>query len=88
MVCGHNLPAIDAMPYMAPISPVYAGRLCRGTEYAMTIKAPENIPAQPMPAIARPTIRALDVGAIPQTSDPSSKIPMALRKTVLMEKME
>ena len=54
----------------------------------MTIGGPENIPAHPRPAIARPIIRAVDVGATPQTKDPSSKIPIADRKTDLIEKME
>ena len=52
------------------------------------MRAPENIPAHPRPAIARPIIRAVDVGATPQTKDPSSKTPIADRKTDLIEKME
>lgn len=50
------------------------------------IKAPEKTPALPTPATARPMMRALLVGAAPQTRDPSSKMPMAMRKTHLMGK--
>lgn len=46
------------------------------------------MPAQPMPAIARPIMRASDVGAIPQIRDPNSKIAIAIKKTVFMEKTE
>lgn len=49
-------------------------------------RAPAKIPADPIPAIARPMMRAVDVGAAPQTSEPSSKIPMAIRYTHLMLK--
>ena len=48
--------------------------------------APEKIPAEPKPAMARPTMRAVLLGATPQTREPSSKITMAARKTHLMEK--
>jgi hypothetical protein len=45
----------------------------------MITNAPEKIPAQPSPATARPTIRAVEVGAVPQTKEPISKIAMAIR---------
>ena len=64
---------------MAPIIPVNAGRFCNGTENAIMINAPEKIPAEPIPAIERPMINAVDVGATPQTNEPSSKIKMAVR---------
>ena len=51
----------------------------------MMTRAPEKIPAEPTPAMARPTIRAAELGAAPQTAEPTSKIPMEVRKTVLME---
>lgn len=50
------------------------------------IRAPENIPADPRPAIARPTIRASEVGAAPQTAEPISKIVIAIKKTHLIGK--
>lgn len=47
--------------------------------------APEKIPADPMPAIARPMISAVDVGAAPQITEPSSNKAMAVKKTTLTE---
>ena len=47
------------------------------------IMAPETIPEQPIPEIARPMMKQLDVGATPDKRDPSSKIPMATRKVTL-----
>lgn len=62
--------------------------------------APENRPPLPIPAIALPTMRALLVGAVAQTSDldgsavgsrcsvigsyPTSKRPMAIMNTILI----
>lgn len=66
---------------MAPMKPVYIGRFRSGTECARMIKAPEKIPAHPKPAIARPTMRAFEVGETPQTKDPSSNIPIAAKNT-------
>ena len=45
----------------------------------MIMRAPVNIPALPRPAIARPTIRALELGAAPQTAEHISKSVMAVR---------
>lgn len=42
------------------------------------MKLPEKIPADPTPAIARPTINATDEGATPHIRDPSSKIRMEM----------
>jgi hypothetical protein len=47
--------------------------------FALTIRAPEKIPADPSPAIARPMINAIELGAIPHTKLPSSKMPIAMR---------
>lgn len=74
------------MPYMAPMIPVYIGRFTNGTEYATMISAPENTPAEPRPATARPQINAIEFGATPQTRLPSSKMKIAMRYTHLMEK--
>ena len=38
------------------------------------IRPPEKIPADPRPAMARPTIKATEFGATPQSSEPSSKM--------------
>lgn len=72
-------PATDAIPYIAPKNPVNIGRFRRGTEYAMIIKAPEKIPADPIPAMARPMINAVEFGAAPQMALPTSKIKIAVR---------
>jgi len=50
------------------------------------IRPPEKIPAAPRPAIARPTIRAGELGAAPQTAEPTSKIVMAIKNTHLIGK--
>jgi hypothetical protein len=46
----------------------------------MTI-APEMMPELPAPAIARPTMNAVEFGAAAQTTDPTSNRPMRMRKT-------
>jgi len=51
----------------------------------MMTRVPEKMPAEPMPAMARPTIRATEVGAAPQTAEPTSKMKIEIRKTRLME---
>lgn len=61
------------------------GRLASGTICAIITVAPENMPADPIPAIARPTMKALELGAPPQTADPTSKIRIAIKKMVLVE---
>lgn len=35
----------------------------------MMLMAPEKIPAEPRPAIARPTMKAFELGAAPHTVD-------------------
>ena len=47
----------------------------------MMISAPENTPADPIPAIVRPKINVTELGAAPQTAEPTSKIKMAKMKT-------
>jgi hypothetical protein len=46
----------------------------------MMTMAPEKIPATPIPAMARPTIKTVLDGATAQMSDPISKIKTAIRK--------
>lgn len=41
------------------------------------------MPALPRPAIARPTMKATELGAAPQMAEPISKSPMETRKTPL-----
>lgn len=50
----------------------------------MTSNAPENIPEEPHPAIARPAIKVADDGATAQIRLPSSNIPIADKKTHFM----
>jgi hypothetical protein len=38
-------------------------------QYARITIAPENIPPPPIPAMARPTMKALLLGAMPQTKE-------------------
>jgi hypothetical protein len=49
------------------------GRLCKGTMGIMISMHPEKIPAEAVPATARPTMKMADVGAAPQMADPISK---------------
>jgi hypothetical protein len=49
------------------------------------MKAPEPIPAPPMPVMARPTIKAFEVGAAAQTIDPISNIAASVKRTHLVE---
>ncbi len=49
-------------------------------------RAPEKIPDAPRPATARPTIRAFEVGAAPQTVEPISNMQIAVRNTDLTGK--
>jgi len=65
--------------------PIYAGRLTIGTVYAMMTIQPEKRPEEPSPAMARPTIKAFEVGAAPHTAEPTSKMSIEVRKTHLME---
>lgn len=56
-----------------------------GTVYAIITKAPENNPAEPTPAIARPTMSVTEFGAAPQMADPISKIPIEIKNVHLIE---
>jgi hypothetical protein len=79
-------PAIEAIPYIAPMMPVKTGLFSNGTLYAIITNAPLKIPAEPTPAIARPTISATDEGAAPHSALPISKMKIETRKTVLILK--
>ena len=46
---------------------------------------PALIPALPRPVIVRPAIRALDVGAVAHTREPTSKMKTEDKKTCLIE---
>ena len=64
-------PATEAIALTPPTEAKNMGRCFSGTIYAMTVNAPEKIPAPPDPAIARPTISATEVGATPQINEPT-----------------
>ena len=81
-------PATDAIPHIPPIAPIKVGLLCSGTTCARMIRAPENKPAAPTPAMARPTMSPMLDGVTPQRSDPSSKMLMDVIKTYLIENVE
>lgn len=50
------------------------------------MKAPLPIPAAPTPAMARPIIRATEVGATPQIKLPTSNINIQARKVIFRGK--
>ena len=79
-------PITDEIPKIAPRRPWYMGRLCSGTMGIMMTITPEKTPADPEPAIARPRINAVDVGAAPHSAEPASKSAMEMRKTDLLLK--
>ena len=78
-------PRTLAIPHTAPITAVKAGRFARGTDLAMIINAPENMPAPPMPATARPMMSATELGLAPQMAEPISKTKTAPTKVHLMD---
>lgn len=82
----NNGPTTLAIPQTAPIMPVKAGRLANGIDLPTMIRAPEKMPAPPIPAIARPTIRTTELGLAPQIADPISKISTAPEKVHLIER--
>jgi len=81
-----NGPVTDPMPKVMLSSAAYAGRSLSGIQWAIIIRIPDQIPAPPRPATVLPTIRAFDVGAAPQTIEPTSKMMMEARKVVLTGK--
>jgi hypothetical protein len=47
----------------------------------MIMNPPEKIPADPRPAIERPTMKDTELGAAPHRAEPTSKIPMQTSNT-------
>jgi len=68
-----NGPITEEIPKTAPKNPWNIGRFANGIVCTIMTTVPENRPAEPRPAMARPTMRAFDVGAEPQMADPTSK---------------
>lgn len=68
------------MPNIAPIKPFINGRVARGATRTTIAIAPENRPAAPKPATARPAINMLELVEVAHTIEPISKILSADRK--------
>jgi hypothetical protein len=79
-------PIIDAMPYTDPTAAVYIDLSRNGTAFAIIIRTPLTTPDAPLPATARPTIRAGELGLTAQISDPSSKSAIEVIKMIFVEK--
>jgi hypothetical protein len=56
------------------------GRFSKGAQLEMMVIAPFMMPAAPKPATARPMINMLDDTAVPQRTEPNSKIAKKTRK--------
>ena len=69
----------EAMPKIAPTMPCHNGLLCNGTVLTIMMIAPEKTPDDPQPAIARPTMKEVELGAAPQMAEPISNRPMQQR---------
>lgn len=76
-------PTTDAIPNTAPKRPIHFGRDLSGVTLTRRTTAPVIMPAAPIPAIARPKIKAMELGAAPQIALPISKMPMMMRKMYL-----
>ena len=77
---------MDARPNVAPRKPIHLGRFCNGIKSTKITIAPVKVPALPVPAIARPTMKDGEVGEAAQTMEPISKIRMTVMKVHLAEK--
>lgn len=75
-----------AIAKLAPMTPRRAGVRAGGALSPTIMYEPEVIPAPPIPAIARPMMRAVEVGATAQMRLPTSKMKTAKRKTVFTGK--
>lgn len=78
-------PMTEEMAKAMPKNAVKTGLLRRGTSGTMIMMPPTKIPAAPTPEIARPTMKADDVGAAPHKADPASKMINDIKKTHLVE---
>lgn len=62
------------------MTPIIIGRFAGGTVKETILVPPTDRPAPPNPAIARPTTKVLELGAIPQIKLPTSKMSIDIRK--------
>ncbi|TDZ20095.1 hypothetical protein Cob_v007169 [Colletotrichum orbiculare MAFF 240422] len=82
--------SVNAPPTNGPITspmfenpimmPMMTGLLASGTVLPMTVSAPLNSPADPMPATARPTMSIVEDVDTPQMREPTSKRKRKQRK--------
>lgn len=77
-------PITEDTPKMAPIRPWYIGRLSNGVIGIIMTTTPDMTPAEPIPAIARPIMKALEVGAAPHNAEPVSKRIIEIIKMILL----
>lgn len=66
-----NGPSAVPKPRVPPIKPVNIGRLIGATTPGIKANVPTRIPEHPRPAIARPMMKATELGAAPQTAEPT-----------------
>lgn len=78
-------PRTEDIPNATPNMETKRGRLLKGTSGIVIIMPPEKMPADPKPAIARPRMKAVELGAAPHSADPTSKITIESKKTHLVE---
>lgn len=64
-----------------PLEGLIHGLLCNGTAPATIVRAPLDIPEDPIPAIARPTMSIFDEVATPHIKEPSSNTVKKPRNT-------
>lgn len=76
-------PTTLARPYVAPMSPLYFGRLAGDTKTAIIVYEPAKRPAAPTPHTARPIIRATELGAAPKPTSNLSFQPFQNNEEVL-----
>lgn len=74
-------PITLAIAKVPATTPLKIARFDKGTDSAIMMKAPQKMPAPPRPEIARPMIKAIDVGAAPQTALPTSKMTIEDKNT-------
>lgn len=73
----------EAMPNTAPKAPWNMALFLRGISGTMITMTPENMPADPRPAIARPIINAIEFGAAPHIAEPASKMKRQMKKVLI-----
>lgn len=78
-------PTTDEIPNSNPNIELMIGRFAGGTSGIVSSIAPEKMKADANPAIARPRMKAVELGAAPQSTEPTSKMIIEERKTHFVE---